>query len=273
MGRTCAEASGVGTGSIDQSCDLSLGLGEVAAAALVHVAAGLFAAVDYVLDFGSVDAGFAEHMEDSEDAGSLGYQVLEHNVSGEVGVYVVSSLDITDQLAFVRDGLCMLFIDEVHDVVLIDAVLDHGHDVLGDDGVSSQLCLVSRYEVLVQTDQVECVAYLHEQDELGLGHDLAELAVSGALNGLALFIPGLAESGQVLDGHVADVGLVGSIVDYLLVGSHVRSDLLEVIGIGVYDLFSGLSSAVIHDHAGDVDEDITGASDYAVAHYYNNSFR
>ena len=57
MGGACAEAARIGTGCIGKARYLGSGLGKVAAAALVHVAASLLAAVYDILDILFIDAG------------------------------------------------------------------------------------------------------------------------------------------------------------------------------------------------------------------------
>ncbi|MBT9158157.1 MAG: hypothetical protein DDT36_01158 [Firmicutes bacterium] len=50
MGGGGAKATGVAAGGVDKADDFADGLGKIAAAALVHIAAGFFGAFDDVVD-------------------------------------------------------------------------------------------------------------------------------------------------------------------------------------------------------------------------------
>ena len=63
VSRTGAESSGVGSRSIHKTCDLSCSLGKVAAASLVHVAAGFLSAVDDIVDLCRIDARNSDEVE------------------------------------------------------------------------------------------------------------------------------------------------------------------------------------------------------------------
>ena len=120
MSRAGAEAAHVAAGGAVQAGDFGSSLGKVAAAALVHIAAGLFTAVDDIFNLVFVNAGVAHSMQHGQDRGCLGHDVLKHDVSRQVDVDVVGVLDAADQLARMVQGLGMLFVD-----VLFN--LFHGH--------------------------------------------------------------------------------------------------------------------------------------------------
>lgn len=66
-----AEATGVASGCVVQASNLSSSFCEVAAAALVHIAAGFLTAVDDVVDLVLIDTGYADQVQQGQDSGSL----------------------------------------------------------------------------------------------------------------------------------------------------------------------------------------------------------
>ncbi len=119
MNRSGTESPGVGPGSVDQTCDFRLGFGKVASAPLVHIAAGLFAAVDYVIYLFPCNAAVVNQMKKSQYTCGFINQIFQYNMGSQGGVYIVSSLYITHQFSIVIEGLCMLFLYEFNDFVVI----------------------------------------------------------------------------------------------------------------------------------------------------------
>ena len=255
-----AEAAAVGAGGGDETCDLSRSLGKVAAAALVHIAAGLLAAVDDVLDVGFLQARVVHAGEQSQDGGRLGDDVFVHDVSGEVHVDIVGALDAADQNAVVVQALGVLLLDQALDLTELNALLDAGHDALVDHGVGGELILVGGDKVLVQPHQIEHVACLHQEQELLLGHHLAEVAVTlgHVAGGL---IEGLGNGGQLSRGLVADVDLVGPVSQDVFPAAQVVGQFLEVVAVGIDNHLSGLGGAVVQNHIGDMAENVASAFD------------
>ncbi len=144
-----------------------------------------------------------------------------------------------------------------------DALQHFGHDILGDNRVSRQLIFCGSDESLIQIEQLKSVAGLHQQQELILGHDLAEFAIAlGIFHVLA--DPGLFMLRQLFRCHVADVGLVGHVSHYIFIGADVVGQLLQIFGFGVYDFFCSLSGTGMQHHIRRVHQHITCAFDYAV---------
>ena len=220
MGGTSAEATGVGAGGIVELADLGRGLGEVATAALVLVAAGLLAAVDDVLDVILGDAGVLDGGEHGEDVAGLGGEVLEHVLGGEVVVDVVGALHDADERVVDVEALALAVVHDLLDLGELDALLDALHDALVDDLVGSELLLVGGNEVAVELDEVEHVHGLHEEVELGFGHHLAVLAVA-VRDVAALVIVGELDAFELLGVLVADVDLIGPVTQIVLEGSQV----------------------------------------------------
>ena len=257
-----AEAPGVGAGGVDQAGDLSGALGEVAAAPLVHVAAGLLGAVHHVLNILLGDAGVVDGGEQGHDGAGLGDDVLVHDVGGQVHVDVVGPVDAAHQSALVIQALGVLLSHQTGDLGGLGLGLgDAGHDGLVDDGVGGQLGAVGVHKALLQLHQAEHVAGLHQQQELLLGHDLAELAVPvGHVAGLVA--PGLGHLSQLVGVLVADVDLVGPIAEDLVEGADMAGQLLEVLAVGVDDALGGLGGPVVEDHVGGVHQNVSGALDH-----------
>ena len=261
---TRAEPSRIAARGVHQSRDLRGSLREVAAASLVHIAAGLFAAVDHVIHVGSVDPRIFDQMQHGQDLGRLGDQILEHDVRAQVHVHVVGSLDVTDGLIREDQRLRAVF-DRALDLRRFVSFLDQGEDVFVHQRMILELRQRLRDELLVQADQVEHVARLHQQDEFVFGHDLAELAEAFGLFDL-LVCPRFRDLRQIVDRKISDVGLVGRIRQAVLVGPHVGRKLLQIIGARIDDFFCSLGRAVMHHHAGHVDQDISRSLDHTVAH-------
>ena len=98
MSRSGTEATNVRTSCVGVACDLSSSLGEVSAAALVHIAACFLTAVDHIINLIRVYAGFLYQFDQGKNVGSLCNQVFEHNMGRQVYVYVMSALYSTNQL-------------------------------------------------------------------------------------------------------------------------------------------------------------------------------
>ena len=257
---TGAEAAGVGTGSVGQTGDLGSSLGEVTAAALVHITAGLLGAVDDVLNVGLLDAGVLDGIQQGQHGRGLGDQVLVHNVSGQVDVDIVSADDAAHQDVVVIQGLGVLIVDEMLNNRQLDTLGDAGQDGVVDDLVGFQSGLVGGHERLVQLDQVEHVAGLHQQQELFLGHHLAELTVTGVDIAL-LVIPGLSHSGQLIGSLVADIDLVGPISQSLVESTQMVGQFLQIFAFGVNDALGSLGGTVVQHHVGGMGQDVAGAFD------------
>ena len=260
VGRACAEAAAVGAGSGDETCDLGCGLGKVAAAALVHIAAGLFAAVNDVLHVGLFNTGIVDAGEQGQNGRGLGDDVLVHNVGGEVNVDVMGAFDAADQDAVVVQAFGVLVVDKVLDLAQLKAVLDAGDNALVDHGVRGEGGLVGGDKVLVQQDKVKHISGLHEEQELLLGHHLAEVAVAfGHVTGS--LIEGLRNGGQFIRGLVADVNLVRPVLEDIFPAADVRGELFQIVAFGVDDHLGGLGGTVMQNHVRNVAENVAGAFD------------
>ena len=115
-----AEAADIGTGSVVQAGNLSSSLGEVAAAALVHVAASLFAAVNHILNIVLVNTGVLQSSQQSQNGGCLGNHVLMHDMSGQVHIDVVSAVDTANQNIVVIQALGVLLSNQTSDLGAVD---------------------------------------------------------------------------------------------------------------------------------------------------------
>ena len=159
---------------------MSLPVAEVRPAPLVHIPASLFAAIDHILDLALIDAAVLHHIQQSQYAAGLRDQVLMHHVGGEVHVHIVGPLHIAHQLALEIQALRVLLIDKVLDLRQIQAIVDPRNDIFRYHRVCNEPGLYILHKPLLQVQQVEYVAHLHEHVEFILRHDLAELAVTGA---------------------------------------------------------------------------------------------
>jgi len=175
----------------------------------------------------------------------------------------VGTLHIAHQLALEIQALRVLLVDEVLDLRQLQALMDPGCDVLGNDRVGGEPELHILHKALFQVQQVEYVAHLHEHVEFILRHDLAELAVTGAFR-QGLVIPGLGDGAQLCGGHVADIGLVGGVFEGVLIAADMVRQLNKVFGIGVDDALGGLGRAIVDHHIRRMGQDIAGAFDYAI---------
>ena len=262
MGRAGAEAAHVRTGRVTQARDLSRSLGKVTAAALVHIAAGLFAAVHDILNIFLGNAALLERCEQRQHGGRLGDDVLVHDVSGEVHIDVVRAVNAADQLAIVVQALGMLLGNETLDLSLLGLCFGNaGHDALIDQGVRGKLAAVGGDKVRVQLDEVEHVARLHQQQELLLRHHLAELTVT-VVDIAGLVAPRLGNGCQVIGGLVADVDLVGPIRENLIERADMARQLLEILAVGVDDTLGRLGGTIVKHHIGCVCQNVTGALDH-----------
>ena len=118
------------------------------------------------------------------------------------------------------------------------------------------------HKALLQLHQAEHVAGLHEQQELLLGHDLAEGA-KAVIDVAGLVAPGLGHLGQLIGVLVADIDLVGPVAEGLVKAADVAGQLLEILALGVDDALGSLGGAVVQDHVRGVHQDIPGALDDA----------
>ena len=262
VGRAGAEAAHVGAGRMAQARDLGRSLGKVAAAALVHIAAGLFAAVHDILNIFLGNAALLERCEQRQHGGRLGDDILVHDVSRKVHVDIMRTVDAADQLAVVVQALGMLLGNEALDLSLLGLRFGNaGHDGLINEGVGLELAAMSGDKVRVQLDEVEHVARLHQQQELLLRHHLAELTVT-VVDIAGLVAPGLGNGGQVIGGLVADVDLVGPIRENLIERADVARQLLEILAVGVDDALGRLGGTIVKHHIGCVRQNVAGALDH-----------
>ena len=98
VGRPGAESAHVRAGGVAVARDLSGGLGEVAAAPLVHIPAGFLAAVDHIFHIVRVELIFQPQLNQGNDVGCLGCQIFQHHMGRQVHVHVVGALDYAHQL-------------------------------------------------------------------------------------------------------------------------------------------------------------------------------
>lgn len=260
VGGGSAEGTAVGAGGVVQPGDLRSGLCEVAAATLVDIAAGLLGAVDDVLHLIAIDASDVDHVQQCQHGGCLGHQILVHDVGGKVGINIVGPLHAAYQLAQMIQSLGALFLYQPLDLLQRIAVFQAVQHALLHDGVGGQRLPVGSHEFGLQFHQIEHVAGLHQQQELVLGHHLAELAVP--LVAVALLVaPGLGHCRQFIRGLVANVDLIGPIGHRLLEAADVAGQLLEILAIGVDDTLCCLGSAVVQHHIGGMSQNIAGSTD------------
>ena len=260
--RACAEAASVGTGGVAQTSDLGSCLGEVAAATLQDVAASLFGAVDDVLDVALGNARGIHGRQQSQDRGSLGNDVLEHRVSRKVDVDFVSALDATHDFASHEQRLGSFVFDSVLDGVELHAVLYAFNEILGDDLVGSEGVLGCGNKAGLEVNEVEHVGHLHEQIEFVLRHHLTELTVT-IVHVASLVKPGEFNFLELIGGLVANVNLVGPVLQHLIPRADVLRERLEILALGIDHALGGLSGAVFDHHVGGVDQHVAGAFDNA----------
>ena len=265
VGGTRTETSGIGTGGVRKARDLGSRLCEVAAAPLVHIAAGFFAAVDHVIHIRGVDPGVIQQMKHGQDFGSFGDQILEHDVCRKVNVHVVGPLYVAYGLILEDEGFRVLFFDRPLDIRCVVPFLDEVQDGLLHQRMLLQLRQGLRHEFLVQTDEIEDVACLHQQDEFVFGHDLTEFSETFGFFDL-LIRPGFGNGSQFFDRKIADICLVWRVRHAVRIGPHMGRKFLQIIRSGIDDLFRRLCRTVVHYHARNVDQDISCSFDHTVAH-------
>ncbi len=153
------------------------------------------------------------------------------------------------------------------DLGLLYAFVHAGHNILADDGVGGEAGLHIRHKALFEVQQIKHIAHLHQHVKFILRHDLAELAVArSAFHGLV--IPGLLDGSQLGRGQVADVCLVGAVVEHIFIGTKVRRELYEVLGVWVYDTLCGLGRTVVDHHIRRVRQNIAGSLDNTIHSFY-----
>ena len=252
-----AEAAGVGAGGTVQAGDLGCSLGEVAAAALIHITASLFGAVDDIFNLILADAGVLHSVQQSQYGRSLGHQIFMHNVRRQVHVDVVCANHAAHQLAVVIQGLSVLIIDQMLQVSLLNAFGNASCDALIDDGVGGESGLGGLDKALFEFHQAEHVASLHQQQELFLRHDLAKLTVTvGHITGLV--IPRLCNGCQILGGLVADVNLIGVVSQHLLITAQMIGQFLQILALGIDNALGSLGSTVVQNHIRSMGQNIAG---------------
>ena len=192
-------------------------------------------------------------------------------MGGQVDIDIMGAVDAAHQLAVVIQRLGVLFLDEMLHGGKLHALGNAGKDALVQDLVLLQRGLVGGHKLPVQLDQVKHIAGLHQQQELFLGHHLAELAVAG-IDLAGLVVPGLGDLRQLVGGLVADVDLVGPIGQRLVKGADMSGQLLQIFALRVHDALRGLGGAVPQDHIGGVGQNIAGALDYTFQFVHDLSF-
>ena len=263
MGGACAETTGIGTGGGVKAGYFRNGLGKVAAAALVHIAASFFAAIYNVFNVFLVDAGILYAAENGDYAGSLADKIFKHGVRGKVDVYVVCAIYTADQHVVIIQAFGMLLGNKALYLGNVNALVNASHDAFVDYGVGGKLIAILGNKVLVQLNKLEYVAGLQQQQELFLGHHLAELAVT-LVAGAFLIVPGLGNLGKFIGGGVADINLVGIIRKYLFKAAEMTGQLLEVLALRINYALGCLCGAVMDDHIGGMYEYVTRTLDYAL---------
>ena len=216
MGRRRTEAPGVRACGVHKSCHLCCRLCEVAAASLVHIAAGLLRTVDDVLHVLLFDARVADRVEERQHAGRLAHQVLVHHVGRQVLVNVVGGLHTAHQFSIEIQSFCMLFIYKLLDLGELHTLVHSFQNLFCDHRIFCQRFLMGCDKSLLQSYHLEHVAGLHKEEELFLRHDLAKFSVAVRPFHL-LVVPGEFHFRQLLRMDVADVGLVGPVGYRLLI--------------------------------------------------------
>ena len=199
--------------------------------ALSHVARALLGALDDEVEVRRGHAAVLQQVQQGEDARRLPGQVLHQDVGRQAGVRGVSAADAADDLATEVQGQGLTILDLRFDVGQVLHVFGPHHaldDRLRDDGVLRQLGADGLRKTLLQPDELELVAGGDQPQELVLRHDLAELAVALCV-AQAVLGPGGLGLLERLVAQAADVGLVGSIVQGLLVGLKVLGQSFDVL--------------------------------------------
>ncbi|KAF5051682.1 hypothetical protein DSECCO2_416580 [anaerobic digester metagenome] len=260
VGRSGAEAPAVRAGGAHQAGDLRGGLGKVAAAPLVHIAAGLLRAVDDIFHFVLVNARIFHSGQQRQNGGCLGHQIFVHHMGREIHVDVMGAVHAAHQLVVVVKALGVFFAHQPGNFRSVHTVVDPGHDRLVHQGVGGKSRLVRCHKVLVQFYQIKHVAALHQQQKFLLRHDLSELAVP-RVHVADLVVPRLLHGGKLVGRFVANVHLIGPIGEGLFKAAEVTGQLLEVFAVGIDDPLGGLRGAVAQHHIGRMDQNVARAFD------------
>lgn len=215
MSRSCAEAPQVGAGGPGETGNLRRTFGKVAAAPLIHIAASLFGAIDYVLYGVFADSSVLHRRQQRQNRRGLGDDVLMHYVGGEVHVNVVRAIHTANQFIVVIQALGMLFPDQTCNLCAVDALTHPIDNGVVHQRVGRQCRFHPGDKFPIQLDQIKHITGLHQQQKLLLGHDLAEGA-KAAVYRTGFVIPGLGHRRQLFRGLVPDVNLIGIIGQRLL---------------------------------------------------------
>ena len=249
VSRACAEATYVGTGCIRITCDLSSSLCEVSAATLVHITAGLLAAVDNVLYGSRIKVVLLLQLDQGDNVGSLGNKVLKHYMSRKVNVYVMCSLYNTYKVGLIDvKSLGMLLINKSLKLCLISVVLQDGLQLLlGEHLALGKLLLYLLSEGVLQHNQLENVADVHNTVEFVLRHDASELTVFLSALPLLVVVRELGV-GKIVIMCISDVYLVRDVGNNILVASQMLGKLYKVLRRRINDSLGGLGRSVINNH-------------------------
>ena len=207
MRGACAEAAGVGTGCTIETRNFGGAFCEVAAAALVHVAAGFFGAVDHIFNRILFNARVLYGRKQRQHGRCLGYQVFMHYMCRKVHIDVVRAVHAAHERTVVIQPFGMLLCDQTRNLSRLNAFADARKDRLIHNWVRSKRRLVRGNKRRVKLYKVKHIAGLHQQQELLLRHDLAKLAEAACLRAL-LVMPRLRHSRKRIRRDVADVDLV-----------------------------------------------------------------
>lgn len=102
-----------------------------------------FAAVDNVVDIFFVNACYADQVQQGQNSGCFGNHVLEHCVSREVFVNVMSSLYETNSFASKYQWLSMFFVYKVLNFGSVNTFMDSCNDGIVDYWVAANFSLVA----------------------------------------------------------------------------------------------------------------------------------
>src|SRR5699024_2221512 len=127
--------------------------------------------------------------------------------------------------------------------------------------------LILCYEVFVQSDNLELVASLYQEQELFLRHDLAVFSVTVCILFL-LVIPWELYACQLFRMNISDVGLVRPVFYCIIIRTQVRFYLFQVFGLRIYDHFRCLCGSVIIHHVRSMYQYIARSLDYTV-HWFS----
>ncbi len=216
VGWSGAEGAGVGTGGVDAAAHFADGLGEVAAAPLVHIAAGLFGGFDNVLHNGGIKPVLPQEVPQGPCSAGFGRQVLKHHIGLEVYIPLVGLLHAAHDLALEFQGYRGLLVQKLLDIREGLGFPQNGQVLLCKERMAGELFHHGLGEALFQDYQVEGVGDLHHGDQFVQGEDLAKAPLPFGLHRVG--VPRLGDFRQLFRCKVADIHLVGRIGHHFLKG-------------------------------------------------------